>query len=102
MSSEFFGIIVTVNISISDIIRGEFVVPTYGYRCDNCDHTFEVLQKMSDDPITECEKCKGEVRRILYPVGIVFKGSGFHINDYKKPDKGGSSSSTSLSTPASK
>lgn len=62
-------------------------MPTYGYQCTVCDHKFEVLQKITDEPITECEKCKGEVRRLLYPVGIVFKGSGFHINDYRKPEK---------------
>lgn len=57
-------------------------MPTYGYRCNRCDHTFEVMQRITEDPLTECEKCGGEVRRLLYPVGIVFKGSGFHINDY--------------------
>jgi putative FmdB family regulatory protein len=62
-------------------------VPTYGYRCNNCNHTFEVFQKITEEPIAECEKCKGEVKRILYPVGVVFKGSGFHINDYAKPDR---------------
>lgn len=62
-------------------------MPTYGYQCTACNHTFEVFQKITDDPITECEKCKGKVRKVLYPVGIVFKGSGFHINDYAKPGK---------------
>ena len=60
-------------------------MPTYGYQCTECDHTFEVLQKITDEPITECTECKGKLRKLLYPVGIVFKGSGFHINDYKKP-----------------
>lgn len=57
-------------------------MPTYGYKCNQCGHTFEVLQKITDEPLTECEKCKGEVRRLLFPVGIVFKGSGFHVTDY--------------------
>ena len=61
-------------------------MPTYGYQCTECDHTFEVLQKMTDEPLKECEKCRGSVRRLIYPAGIVFKGSGFHVNDYKKPD----------------
>ncbi|HEY3297875.1 MAG TPA: FmdB family zinc ribbon protein, partial [Armatimonadota bacterium] len=59
-------------------------MPTYGYRCNNCGRTFEVFQKMTDEPIKECETCHGEVKRLLYPTGIIFKGSGFHINDYKK------------------
>ena len=62
-------------------------MPTYGYRCTHCNHTFEVVQKITDEPIRECEKCKGEVKRVLFPVGIVFKGSGFHVNDYRKPEK---------------
>ncbi len=53
---------------------------------------FEVFQRITDEPIRECEKCKGEVRRLLYPVGIVFKGSGFHVNDYCKPEKTGDTS----------
>lgn len=62
-------------------------MPTYGYQCAACHHTFEVFQRITDEPIRECEKCKGEVRRLLYPVGIVFKGSGFHVNDYRKSEK---------------
>ena len=64
-------------------------MPTYGYRCTECNHEFEVLQRITEDPLTECERCKGEVKRVLFPVGIVFKGSGFHVNDYRKPDKSG-------------
>ncbi len=64
-------------------------MPTYGYKCTKCNHEFEVLQKITDEPITECEKCGAEVKKLLYPVGIVFKGSGFHINDYRKPEKSG-------------
>lgn len=63
-------------------------MPTYGYQCTKCNHTFEILQKITDESLKECEKCGGEVRRLLYPVGIVFKGSGFHINDYRTPEKG--------------
>ena len=62
-------------------------MPTYGYRCTRCDHEFEIIQKITDEPLTECEKCKGKIKRMLFPVGIVFKGSGFHINDYRKPGK---------------
>ena len=62
-------------------------MPTYGYQCTACSHTFEVVQKITDKPIRECEKCKAEVRKLLYPVGIVFKGPGFHVTDYRKPEK---------------
>lgn len=57
-------------------------MPTYVYRCKKCQHQFETIQKMSDEPLKECPKCKGEVARLIFPVGIVFKGSGFHVNDY--------------------
>jgi len=69
-------------------------VPTYVYACKNCEHQFEILQKMSDEALTECPKCKGKIARVLFPPGIVFKGSGFHINDYpssKSAASGGSS-----------
>lgn len=57
-------------------------MPTYVYRCKSCEHQFETIQKMTDEPLKECPECKCEVARILFPVGIVFRGSGFHINDY--------------------
>lgn len=59
-------------------------MPTYGYRCADCGHTFEVFQSITEKPLAVCEKCGGRVKRLLYPVGIVFKGSGFHVNDYGK------------------
>lgn len=67
-------------------------MPTYGYRCEN-GHEFEVYQSMSEPPLERCQECGAPVRRIFYPVGIVFKGPGFY-----KTDSRGSSSST---TPAS-
>ena len=59
-------------------------MPTYGYKCRECAHTFEVFQKISDPAITACEKCGAAVKKIVYPVGIQFKGSGFYINDYAR------------------
>ncbi len=56
-------------------------MPTYKYRCKECDHEFEVRQRMSDNPLTECPKCGGSVRRVLGSVGVVFKGSGFYVTD---------------------
>ena len=62
-------------------------MPTYGYQCEKCGHQFQVFQKMSDAPVSTCPECRGKVKRLLYPVGVVFKGSGWHITDYRKPEK---------------
>jgi putative FmdB family regulatory protein len=59
-------------------------VPIYEYRCDECGDSFEVLQKMSDDPLVTCEKCGGTLRKVMHPVAIHFKGSGFYTTDYGK------------------
>ena len=57
-------------------------MPTYGYRCSKCGHQFEIFQRMSDAPLTTCPECQGKLAKILYPVGISFKGSGFYTTDY--------------------
>jgi len=59
-------------------------VPIYEYRCDECGDSFEILQRMSDDPLAACEKCGGTLRKVLHPVAIHFKGSGFYTTDYGK------------------
>ena len=61
-------------------------MPTYTYRCSACGHEFEQFQRFSDDPLTECPSCQGHVRRVLHPVGIVFKGTGWYITDNRKPE----------------
>ena len=66
-------------------------MPIYEYRCQN-DHRFEVLQKFADDPITECEVCGAPAQRVLHPVAIHFKGSGFYSTDYGRRKKAGSES----------
>src|SRR5919199_1283079 len=58
-------------------------MPTYDYKCSACGTVREVIQKMTDAPLTQCPECGGEFRRIITSVGIIFKGSGFHINDYR-------------------
>lgn len=58
-------------------------MPIYGYVCTQCGHTFEVLQSMSDPPLRECPVCMGPLRKQLYPVGVIYKGSGFYTTDYK-------------------
>ena len=67
-------------------------MPIYEYRCEN-GHSFEVLQSMSDDPVTECETCGAPVQRVLHSPAVHFKGSGFYTTDYgsKKRPKGGDS-----------
>jgi putative FmdB family regulatory protein len=58
-------------------------VPIYGYRCSNCGHEFEIQQRMSDEPLKVCPKCQGKLSKMLYPTGVIFKGSGFYSTDYK-------------------
>jgi len=73
-------------------------MPIYGYRCGQCGHELEVLQSMSAEPLRVCPECSGALRKLLYPVGVQFKGSGFYSTDYKnggRSSKNGSSSSES-------
>ena len=60
-------------------------MPTYEYECTVCGNRFERRQSMKEDPLTDCPSCQGKVRRVLFPVGIVFKGSGFYVTDNRKP-----------------
>ncbi len=57
-------------------------MPTYEYLCETCSHRFEVWQKMSDEPLQVCPECGRHIRRVFYPAGIVFKGSGFYKTDH--------------------
>jgi putative FmdB family regulatory protein len=93
-------------------------MPIYEYRCEQ-GHTFEVMQRMSDDPVATCQTCAAPVERVFHPVAVHFKGSGFYTTDYgsrkrsrdagedsgkpPKKDEGSSkpSSETSSSTAAS-
>ena len=61
----------------------EAVLPTYVYRCEQCGASIERRQRFQDAPLTECEACRGELRRVLQPVSVIFKGSGFYSTDYK-------------------
>jgi putative FmdB family regulatory protein len=62
-------------------------MPFYEYRCEN-GHTFEVMQRMTEDPLTSCTTCSASVQRVFHPVAVHFKGSGFYTTDYGKK-KGG-------------
>src|ERR1700730_8633591 len=57
-------------------------MPTYEYLCQTCSHRFETWQKMTDEPLTQCPECGNHIRRVLFPAGVVFKGSGFYSTDY--------------------
>ncbi|MFN2222755.1 MAG: FmdB family zinc ribbon protein [Candidatus Promineifilaceae bacterium] len=74
-------------------------MPIYTYKCTKCDHRFEARQRFSDDPISECPVCGSPVRKVITPVGIVFKGSGFYVTDNKN---GKASSTLNGTSPASK
>ncbi len=70
-------------------------MPIYGYRCSSCGHEFEIQQRMSDAPLLVCPKCQGKLTKMLYPTGVIFKGSGFYTTDYKTPDKAKSENGSS-------
>src|ERR671932_496216 len=81
-------------------------MPIYEYKCNN-EHVFDVMQSISDDPLTQCIECGAPVRKVLHPVGISFKGSGFYSTDYKSnaktetPDKATAKSGESSTNGAS-
>ena len=70
-------------------------MPIYEYRCDRCGHTFELMQKFHDPPVEQCELCSGPVRKVLHPVAIHFKGSGFYTTDYARKSSSSPSPSSS-------
>jgi putative FmdB family regulatory protein len=66
-------------------------MPIYEYECKNCGKRFEKMQSITAEPLTECVNCGGgPVRRVLHPVGVIFKGSGWYITDSKKSTSAGS------------
>jgi putative FmdB family regulatory protein len=69
-------------------------VPIYEYKCDN-GHVFDVIQRMVDEPLTECQECGAPAVRVLHSPAVHFKGSGFYNTDYGKKKGGGSSSASS-------
>jgi putative FmdB family regulatory protein len=56
-------------------------MPTYRYRCSDCGNEFDQYQKFADEPLTVCPACDGAIRRVIQPVGVVFKGSGWYVTD---------------------
>jgi len=83
-------------------------MPTYEYRCRECGEQLEVVQSFTDDPLTECPRCSGPLRKVFNSVGIAFKGSGFYKNDSRPSTKASNSKASdgkkepeSTSTPKS-
>lgn len=73
-------------------------MPTYSYHCDTNDHDFDIVQRFADDALTVCPECGGSVRRVIQPVGVVFKGSGWYINDSRKSSEGAGAGSRGKSS----
>ena len=65
-------------------------MPTYDYRCTRCGDEFAMEQSILDKPLTRCRKCRGKLEKMLpKSLNLIFKGSGFYITDYRKPEKKG-------------
>jgi putative FmdB family regulatory protein len=76
-------------------------VPIYEYKCAN-GHVFDVIQKITDEALSECQECGAPAERVLHPVAVHFKGSGFYNTDYGKKKGGGNGSSGSEAAKESK
>jgi putative FmdB family regulatory protein len=68
-------------------------MPIYEYRCER-GHTFEEIQRMTDEPLASCSSCGAPVERVFHPVAVHFKGSGFYSTDYAKKKAGSAADST--------
>ena len=69
----------------AETVRNRDIMPVYVYQCETCGVTFERRQRMLEEPLTACPECRGRVHRVIQPVGIVFKGSGFYVTDNRSP-----------------
>src|SRR3954462_6009486 len=77
-------------------------MPTYTYRCDTCGHGFEAVQRFADEPLKECPECGAPIRRVIQPVGVVFKGSGWYITDSRPKSSSDSADGPSKSDKSEK
>ncbi len=87
------------NAAVKKTWRARGAMPTYTYQCDSCGHGFEAVQRFADDPLTECPECGSPIRRVIQPVGVVFKGSGWYITDSRP--KSSSEGTDAVSKPGS-
>lgn len=63
-------------------------MPLYEYECCQCSRRFERKQRFDEEPVAICPRCGGEVRRVIFPVGIIFKGNGFYSTDHRRSTVG--------------
>lgn len=77
-------------------------MPTYQYRCTDCDDLLEVVQSFTDDALTVCPTCDGSLRKVFNAVGVVFKGSGFYATDNRKGKKPSGSAASAPAASGSK
>jgi putative FmdB family regulatory protein len=79
-------------------------VPTYSYRCTECDTAFDIHQAFSDDTLSECPTCGGKLRKVFSSIGVTFNGSGFYRNDSRSTtsstEKAATAPATKAATPA--
>src|SRR6476659_10071835 len=76
-------------------------VPTYTYTCTSCNDVVELRQSFTDPPLTTCEQCGGTLRKVIHPVGIVFKGSGWYSTDSRASSASTSGSGAGTNAPVS-
>ena len=77
-------------------------MPLYEYECRDCKNRFEIRQRIVEEPISVCPTCGGSCRRVIHPVGIVFKGSGFYVTDNRKGETSSTASGSSDAKPEGK
>lgn len=77
-------------------------MPTYEYVCTDCGNNLEVVQRFTDESLTECPVCHGRLRKMFYPVGVVFKGSGFYRTDSRTQDKERAATGSTNGSPGTK
>ena len=78
-------------------------MPTYEYLCENCGYRFEKFQKIKEEPLKKCPRCGGRVRKLISGgAGLIFKGSGFYITDYKRKEEKGKDKKENLAKTSEK
>ena len=79
-----------------ELVGGD-IMPIYEYMCTNCKEQFEVMQKITDDPLTKCSSCEGELKKVITNTSFVLKGGGWYMTDYPSADrkKAGNAKTTS-------
>ena len=77
-------------------------MPTYSYRCTECDSAFDIVQAFTDETLTVCPTCGGKLRKVFSPVGVTFSGSGFYRTDSRATPASSDSAAPSKSAPAKK